>query len=79
MSGFDPDRFYDSEFDQHMAAAAATRDALKEPFARLVEVCATSVRNGGKILFFGNGGSAGDAQNWRSVMSATGNRSRQLP
>ena len=35
---------------------------MKEPFARLVEVCATSVRNGGKILFFGNGGSAGDAQ-----------------
>ena len=62
MSGFDPDRFYDSEFEQHMAAATATRDALKKPFARLVEVCATSVRNGGKILFFGNGGSAGDAQ-----------------
>ena len=54
--------FFDSEFDQHQTVLAATRDALREPFARLVEVSEAAVRAGGKLLFFGNGGSAADAQ-----------------
>ncbi|MEQ9325670.1 MAG: D-sedoheptulose 7-phosphate isomerase [Rhodospirillales bacterium] len=62
MTGFDLDRFFDSEFDQHRIVVEATHAALANPFRQLVEACAQSVRNGGKILFFGNGGSAGDAQ-----------------
>ncbi|MBT4908390.1 MAG: D-sedoheptulose 7-phosphate isomerase [Alphaproteobacteria bacterium] len=58
----DLSRFFDNEFDQHEAVVRATRDALQEPFAALVEVCVASLRQGGKILFFGNGGSAGDSQ-----------------
>jgi D-sedoheptulose 7-phosphate isomerase len=53
---------YDSEFDEHLAVATATRATLREPFERVLEACVTSIRNGGKILFFGNGGSAADAQ-----------------
>ena len=56
------DAFYDSEFAEHAAVAAATQAALAQPFARLVGCAAEVVRGGGKILFFGNGGSAGDAQ-----------------
>ena len=56
------DAFYDAEFAEHSAVAAATQAALAEPFARLVGCAAEAVRGGGKILFFGNGGSAGDAQ-----------------
>ncbi|MSO88709.1 MAG: SIS domain-containing protein [Rhodospirillaceae bacterium] len=58
----DIDRFFDSEWDEHQATVAATRAALKEPFARLVRLCTNSIRGGGKLLFFGNGGSAADAQ-----------------
>jgi D-sedoheptulose 7-phosphate isomerase len=58
----DLNAFYTSEFDEHASVAAATRQALAQPFARLVEVCARAVRGGHKILFFGNGGSAADAQ-----------------
>ncbi len=54
--------FFDSELNEHAAVAAATKAALRQPFARLVEVCARSLRAGGKLLFFGNGGSAADAQ-----------------
>ena len=54
--------FFDAEFDEHAAVAAATRDALAEPFARLVSVSLESLKAGGKLLFFGNGGSAADAQ-----------------
>lgn len=56
------DRYFESEFDEHETVVAATRPALKAPFARLVGVCLTSLRQGGKLLFFGNGGSASDAQ-----------------
>jgi D-sedoheptulose 7-phosphate isomerase len=53
--------FFAAELDEHAAVVAATR-GLAEPFARLVDVAVAAIRGGGKILFFGNGGSAGDAQ-----------------
>ncbi|MEK9722758.1 MAG: SIS domain-containing protein [Rhodospirillaceae bacterium] len=58
----DLDAFFDSEFDEHAAVARATRGALKEPFAALVRTAVSSIEGGGKILLFGNGGSASDCQ-----------------
>lgn len=58
----DLDAFYDREIDAHLAAAAATREAARAPFAALVMACAGAIRTGGKIVLFGNGGSAADAQ-----------------
>jgi D-sedoheptulose 7-phosphate isomerase len=62
MAAFDPDRFFASEFDEHAAVVQATRAALAGEFRRLVAAAVASVKGGGKLLFFGNGGSAGDAQ-----------------
>ena len=56
------DSFYDSEFDEHEAVVRATRGALKRGFARLLELSVKSLEGGGKIVLFGNGGSASDAQ-----------------
>lgn len=56
------DDFFDRELAEHAEVLAATRGALARPFARLVGCCADSIRGGGKILFFGNGGSAADSQ-----------------
>jgi D-sedoheptulose 7-phosphate isomerase len=53
--------FFASELDEHAAVLQATR-SLAEPFARLVGAATTAIRGGGKILLFGNGGSAADAQ-----------------
>jgi D-sedoheptulose 7-phosphate isomerase len=58
----DLNEFFARELAEHEAVAAATKTALREPFARLVGLCARSLRAGGKLLFFGNGGSAADAQ-----------------
>ncbi len=58
----DLDKYYGDEFDEHLAVAQATREAMRAPFTRLVTLCVSSIRNGGKIVFFGNGGSAADAQ-----------------
>jgi D-sedoheptulose 7-phosphate isomerase len=44
---------------------AVARDAfatLSKPFGAWLDACAASVGNGGKIMFFGNGGSAADSQ-----------------
>jgi D-sedoheptulose 7-phosphate isomerase len=54
--------FYRAELDEHAAVLRDTLAHCEAPFLRLVEVAATALEGGGKLLFFGNGGSAGDAQ-----------------
>lgn len=56
------DAFFTSELDAHAAVLAAVRDRLRQPFAAMLGAWAGTIRGGGKILFFGNGGSAADAQ-----------------
>jgi D-sedoheptulose 7-phosphate isomerase len=53
--------YFDAELDEHEAVLAATR-ALKTEFVRLAEISEVAVNAGNKLVFFGNGGSAGDAQ-----------------
>ncbi len=54
--------YFEREIDQHLAVVEQARASLAAPFARLAEACVASLEGGGKILFFGNGGSAADAQ-----------------
>jgi len=54
--------YFGEEMQAHLAAANAAAEHLSGDFGRLCEVCAEAVRGGGKIIFFGNGGSAADAQ-----------------
>jgi D-sedoheptulose 7-phosphate isomerase len=61
-STYDPARFFDAEFDEHARVLDRSREALAAPFRGLVAACRKSLEGGGKILFFGNGGSAADAQ-----------------
>ena len=58
----DLDTFFSSEFDQHQIALDNTRAQLLKTFTQLVKISANAVREGNKLLFFGNGGSAGDCQ-----------------
>ena len=54
--------FFKSEFSEHHAVARASEQALADSFAALLKACVASIRAGGKIMLFGNGGSAADAQ-----------------
>jgi D-sedoheptulose 7-phosphate isomerase len=54
--------FFKSEFAEHQAVARATEAAVQPAFAGLLAACVTCIRGGGKIMLFGNGGSASDAQ-----------------
>jgi len=54
--------FFRAEFAEHHAVARGTEAALADAFTGLVGACVRSIRAGGKLMLFGNGGSAGDAQ-----------------
>ena len=58
----DPRQFLAEQFVEHENTVAATKAAVGEAFGHLVAACIRSLEDGGKILFFGNGGSAADAQ-----------------
>jgi D-sedoheptulose 7-phosphate isomerase len=51
-----------AEFARHLAVAEMTAARLEGAFARLVTLAAATLVSGGKLIFFGNGGSAADAQ-----------------
>lgn len=70
MTRIDLDRFWKRELDEHEAVLAATRDALCAEFVRLVGASVAALAGGGKLLFFGNGGSAGDAQHLATELVA---------
>ena len=66
---FDMHAFFDAEFAEHAETVGRARDALKAPFRELVLACWKSLEQNGKILFFGNGGSAADAQHLATELS----------
>ena len=72
----DPDRLFQAEIAQHAALLEAVRVRLAVPFARLVRLAAEAVAGGGKLLFFGNGGSAADAQHLAAELTGRYARDR---
>jgi len=71
--------FLDAELAEHTALVARTRAAVAREFDRLVRACGDALRSGHKLLFFGNGGSAADAQHLATefVVRYSRNRSAQ--
>jgi len=57
-----PEDYFAAEVARHVEVTAACRDALALPFASMLRAWSTCLNSGGKILLFGNGGSAADAQ-----------------
>lgn len=64
------------ELDAHEACLRATRAALADGFAALVRTAAEAIAGGGKLLLFGNGGSAGDAQHIAAELTVRYRRDR---
>jgi D-sedoheptulose 7-phosphate isomerase len=50
------------EMDEHRQTVEATVHSAEQAFCDAMAILEGSVRRGGKILLFGNGGSASDAQ-----------------
>lgn len=50
------------EFNEHLKTSQATLKYIAKPLETAANLCIDCLKNGGKILIFGNGGSAADAQ-----------------
>jgi D-sedoheptulose 7-phosphate isomerase len=56
------DNFLRGELQEHLDAFEATSRVLAKPFTESLKLLESSIRSGGKLMLFGNGGSAADAQ-----------------
>jgi len=54
--------YFEAAFAEHETVARATRAVLAPAFGRTAALCAAALAAGGKLVLFGNGGSAADAQ-----------------
>ena len=54
--------FFLSQINEHELVIEKTKLSVERNFLNLVNICVKSLKNGKKIIFFGNGGSASDAQ-----------------
>jgi D-sedoheptulose 7-phosphate isomerase len=68
---------FSSEFAAHREALGLTEAALSQPFAALLRACRESLGRGGKLFFFGNGGSAADAQHLATELTVRFRRNRR--
>jgi D-sedoheptulose 7-phosphate isomerase len=68
--------FFKAEFAEHHDVARRSEAALSDSFGELVRACVKSVRGGGKLMFFGNGGSAADAQHLATELTIRYKRNR---
>ena len=50
------------EFNEHLKTTEVTMESIGKPIEIAAIICIDSLKNGNKILIFGNGGSAADAQ-----------------
>jgi D-sedoheptulose 7-phosphate isomerase len=68
--------FFKAEFAEHHETARRTEAALAPTFAALVDACVKSLCGGGKLMFFGNGGSAADAQHLATELTVRYKKNR---
>lgn len=71
-----PDTFFDDEFAEHAEVLARTHEACRDDIRKMHDAWAVCIRRGGKILFFGNGGSAGDSQHLATELTIRYAKSR---
>ncbi|MDH3233103.1 MAG: SIS domain-containing protein [Alphaproteobacteria bacterium] len=76
MAGFDLDDYLTRAFSEHDEVFHATQRATRQALALLVEQCAEALSDGGKLMFFGNGGSAADAQHLATELTVRFSRDR---
>jgi len=54
--------YFESELTQHNEVFNKTREKIFDQFKSVLYECVKTIKEGNKLLFFGNGGSASDAQ-----------------
>lgn len=69
-------RLFEEQFEEHLEVTKKSAEVLFPECERLVDICLSALSSGCKIIFFGNGGSAADAQHWATELTVRFNRNR---
>ena len=69
--------FFEKQINEHQLVVEKTRKLLMDSFLNTVKICSDSLRNNKKLLFFGNGGSASDAQHLSTELSVRFSQDRR--
>ena len=69
--------FFLSQISEHELVVKRTKDNIQNNFLHVVEICFKSVNKGNKIVFFGNGGSAADAQHLSTELTVRFSKDRK--
>ena len=69
--------FFLSQISEHELVVKRTKDSMQNNFLNVVEICFQSIKRGNKIVFFGNGGSAADAQHLSTELTVRFSKDRK--
>lgn len=69
MSQFDIKSYWQHQTSEHNDVAKQTMETLQGDFGDITDICTNAIKRGNKIMFFGNGGSAADAQHLATELS----------
>ena len=77
VPSFDLSQYYEEEWGQHHHTAKATQNVMFSAFSEWVDISSLALQQGKKLLFFGNGGSAADAQHLATELTVRFKKSRK--
>ena len=70
-------KFFNSQLDEHIKVVNLCKNDLQDSFINVIHICYRSLKKKKKILFFGNGGSAADAQHLATELTVRFSKNRQ--
>ena len=73
----DLENFFNRQFDEHNRVASNCQKKLQSSFLKIIKICLKSLKRKKKILFFGNGGSASDAQHLATELTVRFSKNRK--
>ena len=69
--------FFKNQIEEHLRVTEKCKSHLLKPFINVVDICYNSLKKKKKILFFGNGGSASDAQHLSTELTVRFSENRK--
>ena len=73
----DLENFFNRQFEEHNKVASDCQKKLCYSFLNVTKICISSLKKKRKILFFGNGGSASDAQHLATELTVRFSKNRK--
>ena len=73
----DLENFFNRQFEEHNNVTIDCQKKLQSSFLNVTKICISSLKKKRKILFFGNGGSASDAQHLATELTVRFSKNRK--